>query len=348
VSAATAHRAAFLLLLGLVGCAASRPAPTPVVDTPRATGGPSGGASRVPALSAKEQRLSEDLRGDVEWLAGDIGERHLEREWQLASAADGLFERLTSYGYTVERHGVVAGDAVAQNLEVVIRGGAKRGGQQVVVGAHYDTHPGSPGADDNASGVAALLALGRAFKDLRPDRTLRLVFFCNEEQPHFQTLSMGSLVYAKDLVAQHAEVVGMISLESIGYYSDAPGSQRYPAELASRTPEVGNFVAVIANDASRSLLDRVAGAMKDATTVPVVADALPVTIEGVGASDHWSFWQVGYPAVMITATAPFRNPHYHRATDQPHTLDYARFARVVGGIEAAVRTLVGTEASTES
>jgi hypothetical protein len=342
VNGATACRGPtiFLLQICALGCASApppgkAPAPVAVEKAPPVVPG-------LAPLTERERQLVDELRKDVEWLALEIGERNLEHEWALASATDDLVGKLESHGHAVERLGVVAGDAVTQNLEVVLAGG-KRGTEQIIVGAHYDTHPGTPGADDNATGVAAVLALSRRFRDVKPDRTLRLVLFSNEELPHFQTPSMGRLAYAKRLKEDHATVVAMISLESLGYYTDAAGSQRYPAEVAGRYPTVGNFLGVVGLDSSRDVLDQVATAVTRAASLPVVADALPAEVPGVGWSDHWAFWQVGYPAVMITDTAPFRNPHYHRPTDLPKTLDFERLARAVAAIESAVVELAGVE-----
>jgi Zn-dependent M28 family amino/carboxypeptidase len=238
----------------------------------------------------------------------------------------------------VERLGLSAGDSVVQNLEVTVHGGSANR-EQIVVGAHYDTHTGTPGADDNASGVAGILVLARAFVGAHPDRTIRFVLFANEEAPFFQTEQMGSLVYAKALILARVEVVAMINLESIGYYSSAPGSQRYPQSMAEGHPSIGDFAAVVGNPASRELVERLGHLMSSATTLPIISDSLPEDLPGVGWSDHWSFWKLGVPAVMITDTAPFRNPHYHRATDLPEHLDFDRMARLVGALEQALLEL---------
>ena len=341
MTAATRVRSLLVLLgIGVAGCATHAQTTSQVVSVqppPKRTESAAGVAA--PPLSEEERKLAGELRAHVSWLAGEVGERHLERELDLADATDGLVSEIESYGYAVNRMGVVAGDAVAQNIEVVIPGDT-RGTEQVVVGAHYDTHPGSPGADDNASGVAAVLALARHMAGQAFSRTLRLVLFCNEEQPHFMSPSMGSLAYAKTLKKNRVEVVGMLSIEAIGYYTDEPGSQRYPAAVADRYPSVGNFLAVVANEESNDLMRRVRDAMKGGV-LPIVADALPEDVPGVAWSDHWAFWRVDYPAVMVTATAPFRNPNYHRPSDLPATLDYDRMARAVTAIERAVIALVG-------
>lgn len=302
-------------------------------------------------LTDAERGLAAELRRDVEWLAGEVGERNLDKAWNLDTAADGIARRLETSGHTVQRLGYAVGqsapsaapaqqtigESVVQNLEVRVIGGLK-GSEQVVVGAHYDTHSGCPGADDNASGVAAVLALARRLSKHRPSRTLRFVFFVNEEQPYFQTEQMGSLVYAKRLVAEGATIAAMLSIESIGYFSDEPGSQRYPEPLKGKYPSVGDFIAVVANERSRPLLEQVMVPMKRAS-IPVVGDSMPEELPGVGWSDHWSFWRVDAPALMITDTAPYRYPHYHRASDTADRLDFERMARTVAALEQVVQHL---------
>jgi Zn-dependent M28 family amino/carboxypeptidase len=165
------------------------------------------------------------------------------------------------------------------------------------------------------------------------------VLFANEEAPFAQTEKMGSLVYAKDLVAQGTKVVAMLSLESIGYYSTEPQSQHYPPQLASRYPTTGNFIAVVGNEASRALCDNTTRTLQQSSTVPVVGDVLPDSVPEASRSDQWAFWRLGLPAVMITDTAPFRNPHYHTATDLPERLDFDRMARVVSGLAKTLDVL---------
>jgi len=209
----------------------------------------------------------------------------------------------------------------------------------VVIGAHYDTILGSPGADDNGSGVAALLAIARRFAHEKPARTLRFVAFANEEPPYFTTEQMGSWVYAKGCHDRHERVVAMMSIEAVGYYRDTPGSQQYPAMLDAVYPTTANFIAFASNLRSHGLLQRCVEVFRGHATVPSEGAALPEDIPGIGWSDQWSFWRFGYDAIMVTDTALFRNPHYHQRSDLPDTLDYERFARVVEGLMAVVRSL---------
>ena len=191
------------------------------------------------------------------------------------------------------------------NLEVEIIGSEKPD-EIVVIGAHYDSLEGTTGANDNGSGVAALLAIARAFGDKQPVRTLRFVAFTNEEPPFFQSDDMGSLVYARRCSERNENIVAMLSLETIGYYTDEERSQDYPSGLMDFVfPTTGNFISFVGNIKSRKLLGDVAGSFRQYAKFPSVAAFLPEDIVGVGWSDQWSFWQYGYPAIMVTDTAPF-------------------------------------------
>ncbi len=292
----------------------------------------------APQLPAADRQLVAELKATVAHLSGKIGERNPKKHWELAAAADYLADQLSEAGYEVGRQGYEVDDVIAQNLEVDARG-AERGDEIIVVGAHYDSAVGSPGADDNASGTAALLALARRFRGRKLRRTVRFVFFANEEPPYFQTERMGSLVYAKHALARGDRMLAMLSLESLGVYSDKVGSQRYPKGLQEKHPTVGNFVAVVSDTASRALTDRFAKLLRESGPVAVESDALPPGLPGVGWSDHWSFWQIGVPAVMVTDTAPFRFAHYHKPTDTHERLDYERFAHVVVSLGRSLQEL---------
>ncbi len=226
------------------------------------------------------------------------------------------------------------------NIEAVLKG-TSRAGEVVVVGAHYDSFYGLNGADDNGSGVAGVIALARRLACCPQPRTIRFVLFVNEEPPAFWTPDMGSWVYAKGCRAAGDTIVGMLSLESIGCYSDQPGSQHYPPPLGAFFPDTGDFIAFVGNTSSRSLVHECIGTFRGTTPFPSEGAALPGLLPGVGWSDHWSFWKEGYPALMVTATAPYRNERYHTPADRPDTLDYERTARVVEGLEKVVRELAG-------
>ncbi len=324
-----AKRLCALGLLGAAGCSASlnpgQPAPHTITTSKPAD------SHELPPLSARERLLVKELRRHVKELSGTIGERNVKRPWELASAADYIALEWESIGYALERQGFEVGETVAQNIEVVIPG-TKRAHEVVVVGAHYDSARGSSGADDNASGVAALLELSKLFREVRLERTLRFVAFANAEPPFERTPEMGSLLYAKRAVSKGENVVGMISIDSIGRYSELPGTQRSPAQLEVPLPNAGDFIAVFGNKASRRLALEFANGFP-ADSVELVNASLDQDLDGISSSDHWSFWQVGYEAIVVTDTGPLRARH---AGDDISKLDFNRMARVVTGLEAAL------------
>jgi Zn-dependent M28 family amino/carboxypeptidase len=250
---------------------------------------------------------------------------------RLQQAAEYIRTRFRDLGLAVsEEQYLVDGKSVI-NLVSEIRGSV-RPDEIIVIGAHYDSPPGSPGANDNASGVAAVLELARILQETRPARTVRFVAFVNEEPPWFQTERMGSLVHARQARKRGENIVAMLALETIGYYSDQPGNQKYPPPFNLFFPDTGNFIGFVGDLGSRSLLRRSIRTFRATTRFPSEGLAAPGWIQGIGWSDHWSFWQAGYQGIMVTDTAPFRYPHYHEPEDTPDKLDYNRMARVVGGI----------------
>lgn len=290
-----------------------------------------------PGLSANQIALRDELRRDVEMLSGRIGERNDVVADHLEAAALYLEQEFRKAGLRPQRQTFTAQATPCSNIEVEIRG--RNANEIVVIGAHYDSVDGSPGADDNASGTAALLALARRMAHSTPARTIRFVAFVNEEPPHFQTNEMGSVVYARRSAERKENIAAMISLESIGYFSDRPGSQEYPPILGAFFPSRGNFIAFAGNLGSYGLLRRSIRAFRASATVPSEGAALPELIPEIGWSDQWAFWRAGYDGIMVTDTAPFRNPGYHTDRDTPETIDYDRFARVVDGLGAVVRAL---------
>jgi hypothetical protein len=293
-------------------------------------------------LTPHERDLEAALRRDVQRLAGDIGDRSAGHPSGLGDAAGVIERALAQAGYEVKRQRFESGGQPCDNLEVEIRGAASKD-EIVVVGAHYDTVRGTPGADDNASGVAAMLALARAFAGAHPARTLRFVAFAAEEPPFFQTPRMGSAAYARRSRDRGEHVVAMLSLETLGLYSDQPGSQRYPTPFGLFYPSAGDFVAFVGDVSSRALVRRTVASFRASARFPSEGVAAPGAVPGVMWSDHWAFRQEGYPAVMVTDTAPFRNPGYHTADDTPERLTFAPMARVVAGLEAVVGELAGRE-----
>jgi hypothetical protein len=296
-------------------------------------------------LSPDEVTLREELRADVQKLAGEIGERNMWHYPQLNAAADFIENSFSRAGLHPRRDSYYLRGQACHNIEAEIphrsQGAAVSNPPSIIlIGAHYDSVFGSPGANDNGSGVAALLALARRFAGKTTHHVLRFVAFVNEEPPYFLSGEMGSLVYAGRCKTRGDKISAMISLETIGYFSDAPHSQTYPSPgLGIFYPKVGNFIGFVSNVHSRALLRRAIGLFRKHAKIPSEGAALPAFIPGVSWSDQWSFWRNGYPGIMITDTAPFRYPHYHSANDMPDKLDYDRFALVVSGMEKVIEDL---------
>ena len=286
-------------------------------------------------LDERGLALQATLRAHVEELATTIGPRHLDgRVPQLGLARDYLRLQLESYGYTVTLQPVVVDGESGDNVEAVKTGTLA---ESFVVGAHYDSvaiaaDADCPAADDNASGVASTLALAQRFATLSPKRTVRFAFFVNEEPPYFWRATMGSRHYANSLQSAGVKVVGMWSLETMGYYRAEADTQHYPFLARWLYPDRGDFIAFVGNTDSRALVRNSLARFRAHADVPSEGAAMPALVQGVGWSDHWSFWQTGVPALMLTDTAPFRNPNYHTARDTADTLDYATLARVTSAL----------------
>jgi hypothetical protein len=290
----------------------------------------------LPALNEGDRLLAERLRAHVRAIASKP--RHVWAPAELEAAAIYVEDELRAAGHAVQREEFTARGVAVRNVVAELRG-ARAPDELVVVGAHYDSVAGAPGANDNGSGVAAVLELARAARAWASARSWRFVLFVNEEPPFFRTAAMGSDVHARGARLRGERIVAMYSLETIGYYTDAPGSQRYPLPLGAFYPDRGDFLAFVANLGSRALLHRTIGAFRAAAQFPSEGVAAPAWIAGVDWSDQWAFWRAGYPAVMITDTAPFRYPYYHTREDTPDKVDYERLARVVRGLERTLRAL---------
>jgi Zn-dependent M28 family amino/carboxypeptidase len=289
-------------------------------------------------LSVEESQLATNLAAHVKYLSETIGERSLSRAGSLQEVTDYLRDTLKQAGYvSTEQTYSVEGRAVS-NIEASLAGSDNASGS-VIVGAHYDSVAGTVGADDNATGVAGVLELARLLQGSKLRRTVRFVLFVNEEPPYFQTDMMGSLVYARQLRRDHIPVSAMISLEMLGFYSDAPSSQKYPPVLGFFYPSHGDFIGFVGNQESRDLVRRSIRTFRESASFPSEGVAAPADWPGVGWSDHWSFWQQQHPAIMITDTAMFRYPYYHTPLDTANRVDFARMARVVGGVRRVVESL---------
>jgi hypothetical protein len=296
----------------------------------------------LPPLGSEDRWLAENLKAHVVAVASE--ERNVLHPVALERSARHIEATLAGFGYAVGRHEFETAGVKVRNLEVA-RAGRGHGRRLVVVGAHYDSAQGAVGADDNGSGVAALIELARAFREFRPRDGLevRFVFYVNEELPWFATENMGSNRHAEGLAREGKEVVAMLSLETIGWYSPLPGSQHYPFPFSLLYPSTGNFIGFVANPRSRALLRRIVASFRRHAAFPSEGAVGLESIRGISWSDQWSYWRRGWPAVMVTDTAPYRNPHYHSLTDMPETLDYESLARVVRGLEGVLRDLATGE-----
>jgi hypothetical protein len=289
-------------------------------------------SGQLPPLTEEQKHLRDELAGSVKKLAGEIGERNIWHYKELAAAADFIEKSLAEAGYKPARQNYTVENQICCNIEAELKG-TSNPEQIIIVGAHYDSVYGSPGANDNGSGVAAVLAMAKYFADKKAARTLRFVLFVNEEPPFFQNGQMGSMVYAKNCKSKNEDIIAMLSLETIGYYSSQPNSQKYPFPFNLVYPSTGNFIGFVSNLSSRQLLHKVVGSFRRNCKFPSQGGAVPEIIPGISWSDHWSFWRQGYQAIMVTDTAPFRYPYYHEPDDTPEKIDYESFVRVVAGMQ---------------
>jgi Zn-dependent M28 family amino/carboxypeptidase len=284
--------------------------------------------------------LESLLKAHIAVLAHEIGPRNIFASDKLNAAAEYIRTFWEKIGYEVSAQTYSVQNVPCQNLAIEIPGKSKPG-EIVLVGAHYDTVSWAPGANDNGSAVAALLELSRLFSKKSPSRTLRFVAFANEEPPFFKTGSMGSLVYAKACQERKENIVGMVCLETIGYYRDEPKTQKYPFPFRFFYPDKGNFIAVVGNLRSKPLVKSFTRHFMEESDFPVECVATFGFLTGIDWSDHWSFWHCGYPAIMVTDTALFRYPYYHSSEDTSDKIAYHQLSRVTHGIFGALTRIVG-------
>ncbi len=289
-------------------------------------------------VSQEEKAVQERLTSHVRMLSEEIGPRSMFQREGLARAERFISGQWTTYGYNVLRQRVTE-NPDTWNLYVEKKGTVFPG-TVVVVGAHYDTvPPACPGANDNGSGVAALLVLSELLKDFKPRHTIRFVAFVNEEPPHFQKETMGSYVFAAEARKAGEQISAMLSLETIGYYTNEPGTQRYPFPISLFYPDRGNFIGFVGDLSSAALVRKSIKLFRRSARVASAGITAPSSIPGVGWSDQWSFWEHGFPGIMVTDTAPFRYPHYHEDSDTWEKLEYQTFTRVVLGLRPVVEGL---------
>jgi len=273
-------------------------------------------------------------------LSETIGQRSWKDLGKLARSANFIEERFRSSGCETLRQPFTFRGNTYHNIITEIQGRDSETDGMLVVGAHYDSCEGTPGADDNASGVAGLLELARLTKEKPLKRTVRYVAYCLEEPPAYGTKHMGSYVHAESLHKEGARVFGMISLEMLGYYCDEEGSQYYPSSLFRPFyPGTGNFITFVGNFSSRGFSNSVKSAFTSVSSFPVEALNGFSIIPGVDFSDHRNYWKFGFPAFMITDTAFYRNPHYHEISDLPNTLDYDRLALLTKALYETLRSV---------
>lgn len=283
----------------------------------------------------------ENLKAAVTALASEIGPRDLfnNNKARLRRAEDYILRRFKAAGCKVESQEYLAAGVKVRNL-ICSKPGLEAPGEVVLVGAHYDTF-NNPGADDNASGMAVMLDLADHASDKKFGRTIKFAAFVNEEPPFFRHEGMGSAVYAASAAARGEDIKAAVILEMVGYFTEARASQRYPPFIGPFFPSRGNYIAQISNIRSAKTAFGIADAFRGASTLPLRTAVLPSFVPGADYSDHRSFWGKGYPAVMFTDTAFYRNPNYHKRTDLPGTLNYEYMASLTDGLRAALDGLAG-------
>ncbi len=287
------------------------------------------------------QNLAEKLENDVRYLSDTIGERNMYTPGTMEATADWIHSRFEAIGYHPGRqdYHVKEMGFRSQTAENIIAGlkGKENPEQVLVIGAHYDTVPGSPGANDNSSALAVLFALAEWFKDNPPSKTIRFIAFANEEPPFFQTGDMGSYACARKMYEKGEHIEAMIAMDGVGYFSDKAGSQKYPLPgLGFFYPKTANFIGFVTRTRDRGLLKKCLKAFRKEAEIRAEGAALPGGIPGTSWSDHWSFWQFDYPALLVTDTLPFRDPYYHTPGDTAERLDYNRTALVAEGLKNVI------------
>ncbi|ADE13398.1 peptidase M28 [Nitrosococcus halophilus Nc 4] len=307
--------------------------------TPEIADQHSPGLAMTPAI--KKSRATQ-LRAHVEALATGIGERNMFTPNSLARAAEYIRHQWETQGYEVAAYPYIVRGQEVENLEVALKG-TEFPEEVILVGAHYDTVPGSPGANDNASGVAALLELSHKLAGKELPRSLRFVAFVNEEPPFFKTPKMGSRVYARMARERGKRLKGVVVLETIGYYRNEPDTQKYPPLFGLFYPDRGNFVGFVSNLRSRGLLHRAVGSFRKHSNFPLEYLSAPALIPGVDWSDHSSFWRYGYDAIMVTDTALYRYPYYHSFQDTPDKLDYDSLVQLTVGLYGMLLELASAD-----
>lgn len=290
-----------------------------------------------PPLSSEETLLSARLKADIAAIASEP--HNVQRPAALARSAAAVEAAFRDIGYAPQSQVFDTAGVQVRNIFVTIEPSSNVK-STLVIGGHYDAALDAPGANDNASGTAAAIELSRVLKDYRP-RDTRLIFvaFVNEEAPYWGSPEHGARRFAEMLRARGEPVRGMLSLETIGWFSDAPGSQKYPAPFSWIYPDTGNFVAFVGMPGSREFLHDVLEKFRHVASVPTIGGIAPSFIPGIAWSDHKAFADLGFPALMVTDTAPFRYPHYHRPSDTPDKVDTDMLARITISLAQTLRAM---------
>lgn len=284
--------------------------------------------------NTSSQNAADEIRRHVEYLAAIEPPRSHAHMASLEKAVQYIRHELRTVTREIR---IEEFDVKGRKYKNVVANLGPKGSPLIIIGAHYDVCGDQPGADDNASGVAGLLMLTKLLAaNTALTQRYELVFYSLEEPPHFRTEYMGSAVHAANLKANGMPVRYMISLETIGFFSDKKGSQEYPFPLGVFYPSTGNFIAMVGRSADATLIDYLKGGFMKGTDLKLISLAAPSFVTGVDFSDHLNYWKQGWPAVMITDTAFMRNHNYHELGDTPDTLDYVKIVEVVRGVHRAV------------
>jgi Zn-dependent M28 family amino/carboxypeptidase len=275
--------------------------------------------------------LQTKLTEHVYTLSGDIGERNIFKPRALSAAKNYIVEQWEQQGYEVTLQDYVVKGIQCSNIEITHTGETDNK-DIILIGAHYDSVQGSPGANDNGSGIAALLELSRIFTAATTKQAVRFVAFVNEEPPFFYWKNMGSMIYAKAARQRADKILFMVSLETIGYYSTTAGSQHYPPFFKWFYPDRGDFIAFVSNFKSRKIMRTAVSTFREHSNFPLQHLATFSQVPGVGWSDHLCFWRKGYRAFMVTDTALYRYPYYHSAQDTAEKIHYEAFTQVTEGL----------------
>jgi len=293
-------------------------------------------------MQAELEAIENALRADVEFMSVTLGERNPEHYDALVRCADWVKERWEAQGYVVKTQSFTLEGREYANLEIEIPGD-KAPSEIVVISAQYDTLPGSPGANNNGSGMAVLLKLSELLKGYSPDRTLRLVAFTTEEDPYFGTEMMGSYHYAKRSSELGEDILIMLSMDAMGYHVNTTRSQKLPFPFSLFYPDRGDFLAFIGDLSSRKYMVDVTRGFKKGSSFPIEAGVVPQGVTGAGWSDHCSFWRFGYPGMQVTDTGAFRSPWHANEGDTMEKIDFDALSRIALGMYAGVAELTQTD-----